>query len=82
MDLIMGFPTIETQNDSIIVVVDRLSKVVHFIPVKSSYKANDIAEMFMKDILRMHGFPKAIILDGDVKLTSNFWKRLFQELGT
>ena len=64
------------------VVVNKLTKVSHFIPVKSTYKANAIANIFMKEIFKLHGFPKAIIFDKDIKFTSIFWKGLFAYLGT
>ena len=64
------------------VVVDKLTKASHFILVKSRYKANAIAKTFMKEIFKLHGLPKAIISDRDVKFTSNFWKGLLADLGT
>ena len=64
------------------VVVDKLMKVANFIPVKSMYKTDDIAKIFIKDIFKLHGLPKAIVSDRDVKFTSNFWKGLFPDLGT
>jgi len=70
------------QHDSIMVVVDKLTKSTHFIPVKSTHKTYDIANIFMKEIFRLHGLPKAIISDRDAKFTSNFWKGLFKDLGT
>ena len=82
MDFIIGFPMIVRQHDYIMVVVDNLSKETHFILVKSTHKASNIAKIFMKEIFRLHGFPKAIISDQEAKFTSNFWKGLFQELGT
>ena len=64
------------------VVVDKLTKVTHFIPVNSTHKTDDIAKIFMKDIFKLHGFPKAIISNRYVKSTSNFWKGLLAYLGT
>ena len=63
MDFITGLPKIKKQNDSIFVVIDKLSKAAHFIPVKLTYKAVNIADIFLKDIFRLHGMPKEIILD-------------------
>ena len=60
------------------VVVDRLTKAAHFIPVKSTHKTDDIAKIFMKKILKLYGLPKAIVSDIDVKFTSNFWKGFLQ----
>ena len=64
------------------VLVDKLTKAAHFIPVKSTHKTDDISNIFMKEIFKLHGFPKAIVSDRDVKFTSNFWKWLFVDLGT
>jgi hypothetical protein len=58
------------------VVVEKLSKVAHFVPVKSTCKVIDIASIFMKEIFRLHGMPKEIISDRDTKFTSSFWKYL------
>ena len=76
MDFISGLPMTMRQHDSIMVVVDKLTKESHFMPVKSTYKFNAIANNFMKEIFRLHGLPKAIISDRDTKFTSNFWKGL------
>ena len=46
------------------------------------HKTDDIAKIFMKDIFKLHGFPKAIVSHRDVRFTSNFWKGLFADLGT
>ena len=64
------------------VVVDKLTKESHFIPINSTYKANAIANIFMKEIFKLHGLPKEIIFDRDTKFTFNFWKGLFACLGT
>jgi hypothetical protein len=77
MDFITGLPKSTKQNDAIMVVVDKLRKVAHFIPIKSTCKAIDISIIFMKEIFRLHGMPKEIIFDRDTKFTSNFWKSLF-----
>ena len=64
------------------VVVDNFTKVTHFVPVKSTHKATNIAKIYMREIARLHGIPKAIVSDRDSKFTSNFWKGLFKEFGT
>ena len=64
------------------VVVDKLSKAAHFIPVKTTYKATNIVDIFLKQIFRLHGILKVIISDRDPKFTSNFWKSLFKGLNT
>jgi hypothetical protein len=82
MDFITGLPTSTKQNDAIMVVVDKLSKYAHFIPVKSTYKAIEIAQVFMKEVFRLHGMPKEIVSDRDTKFTSIFWKSLMVGLET
>ena len=64
------------------VVVDKLSKYGHFIPVKSTYKVVNVAEIFLKEVFQLHGVPKMVISDQDVKFTSKFWKSLFAWLET
>ena len=64
------------------VVVDKLSKSAHFILVKSTNKAANIVEIILKEIFRLHGVPKIVIFERDVKFTSNFWKSLFAGLET
>ena len=82
MDFITGLPMTWRQHDSIMVVVDKLAKATHFIPVKSTYNTDVIAKIFMKEIFRLQGFPKVIIYVKDTKFTSNFWKGMFADLGT
>eukprot|EP00253_Pinus_taeda_P033189 PITA_33189 len=82
MDFITGLPRTKKNNDSIMVVVDKLSKAAHVIPVQSTYKAVQIAHIFMQNIFKLNGLPKVIISDHDVKFTSAFWQTLFAELGT
>ena len=72
LDFITGLPKTQKQHDSIMVVVDKLSKSTHFIPVKSTHKVVEIVEIFLKEIFRLHGVPKLLISDRDVKFTSNF----------
>jgi hypothetical protein len=76
VEFITRLPQSTKQNDAIMVVVDKLSKYAHFIPIKSTCKAIDIANIFMKEIFRMHGMPKKIVSDQDTKFTSSFWKSL------
>lgn len=82
IDFITSLPKNKRHNDSIMMVVDKLSKAAHFISVKSTYKAVNIADIFMKEIFRLHDIPKVIISDRDVKFTRNFQKSLFQGLDT
>lgn len=78
---ITKLPRSSQQHESIMVVVNKLTKAAHFVPVKSTHKVIDIAEIYMKEIARLHGIPKAIVSDIDLEFTSNFWKGLFKEFG-
>ena len=82
LDLITSFSLTQKQHDSIMVVVYKLSEYAHFIPVKLTYKVFNVAEIFLKEIFRLHGVPKMVISGRDVKFTSNFWKSLFAGLET
>ena len=82
MDFITGLLTSTKHNDAIMVVVDKLSKYSHFIPVKSTCKVIDIAQVFMKEVFRLHGMPREIISDRDTKFTSKFYKSLMVGLET
>ena len=64
------------------VIVDKLSKDAHFIPVKYTYKFINISYIFMKEIFKLHGIPKVIVSDRDTKFIGKFWKALFKGLGT
>ena len=82
LDFITGLPRNQNLNDSIMVVVDKLSEAAYFIPVKTTYKAANLADIFLKQLFRLHGIPKVIISDRDPKFTGNFWKSLFKALNT
>ncbi|KAL0551944.1 hypothetical protein IC582_011037 [Cucumis melo] len=64
------------------VVVDRLTKSAHFVPGKSTYTASKWGQLYMTEIVRLHGVPVSIILDRDTRFTSKFWKGLQLALGT
>jgi hypothetical protein len=73
MDFITGFPRTDNQHDSIMVVVDKLTKVAHFIPLKTTHKASNVANIFMREISGLHGIPKIIVSNPDPKFTSKFY---------
>jgi hypothetical protein len=82
MDFITGLPKTNKQHDSIMVVVDKLTKAAHFVPVKTMHTMTNIAEIFMKEIARLHGIPRTIVSDKDTKFTSNLWRGFFKGFGT
>jgi hypothetical protein len=81
MEFIIGFPKTVTQQDAIMVVIDKLSKDAHFIPIKSTFKVVNVVNFFMKEIFRLHGIPTMIISDRDSKFKSILWEGLLKGLG-
>jgi hypothetical protein len=79
---VINLPRTMKQHDSIMVVVDKLTKFSHFILVKLTHKVANIVEIYMKEISSLHGVPKEIVSYRDSKFTSNFWKGLFEGFGT
>ncbi|KAG8473026.1 hypothetical protein CXB51_034903 [Gossypium anomalum] len=82
MDFISGLPLTPGKKNAIWVIVDRLTKSAHFIPVCTNYSLNKLAELYIREILRLHGIPLSIILDRDPRFTSRFWQRLQEALGS
>lgn len=81
IDFITGLPK-SRGYEAVLVVVDRLSKFCHFIPLKHPYTAKSIAELFAKEVIRLHGVPSTIVSDRDPVFMSHFWKELFRLQGT
>ena len=82
MDFITGLPRIRRQQDSIGVIVDRMTKSSRFLVVKTSYSAEDYAKLYINEIVRFHGVPLSIISDRCPQFTSHFWKSFQKGIGT
>ena len=82
MDFVVGLPLTRKKHDSVWVVVDRLTKSAHFLPVRTDYSLDKLAELYIKEIVRLHRIPVSIVSDRDPRFTSRFWEKLQEALGT
>ena len=82
MDFIVGLPRTSAGYNSIWVIVDRLTKIAHFLPVRDKYRAEQYAKLYLDRIFSLHGAPKTIVSDRGSLFISKFWKSLHESLGT
>jgi hypothetical protein len=82
MDFVIGLPRTQKRNDSIWVTIDRLTKVAHFILVKTTFGGATLARIYLKEIVRLHGISQRIVSDRGTQFTSKFWLSLQQAMGT
>ncbi|GJP39908.1 hypothetical protein CLOM_g24232 [Closterium sp. NIES-68] len=76
LDFITGLPTTTSGHDAILVVIDKFSKMGHFIPTHMIARTEETAQLFIRYIISQHGIPTTLISDRDPKFTSKFWKEL------
>ena len=74
MDFIVGLPLTSQRHDSIWVIVDRLTKTAHFLPVRTTHTVKQYAELYLDRIVSLHGVPKTIISDRGVQFVARFWE--------
>ena len=82
MDFVTGLPPTQKGFDAIWVIVDRLTKSAHFLPIRIKFNLERLAKLYVKEIVSRHGVPVSIVSDRDPRFTSNFWKSLQERMGT
>ena len=82
MDFISGFPLTQRKHDSVWVIVDKLTKSAHFLLVRLDYSMDQLVELYVNEIVRLHGVPVSIVSKRDPRFTSRFWKELQSAMGT
>ena len=82
MDFMVGLPRFRSCHDTIWVIVDRLTKSAHFLPIRNSDSLDKLAQLYVREIIRLHGTPVSIVSDRDPRFTSRFWPSLQNALGT
>jgi hypothetical protein len=82
MDLITALPRSKLGNDAIVVFVDKLTKMVHYVATKTNVTAPQLATIFFREVVRLHGVPESILSDRDPRFTAHFWRAFWTQLGT
>jgi len=82
MDFVVGLPRTPKGLDSIWVIIDRLTKYTHFIPINIRFSLEKLTSLYISEIVRLHGVPSSIVSDKDPRFTSRFWGSLNKALGT
>ena len=82
MDFVKSFPNTPRWHDATWVIVDRLTKSAHFISTNISFPVSQLAEIYIREIVKLHGVPSSIVSDRDPRFTSRFWKTLQEALGS
>ncbi len=82
MDFVVGMPLTRRRHNAIWVIVDRLTKAAHFLPMNLTDSLDKLAQLYIREVVRLHGIPDDIVSDRDPRFVSRFWKSLHQALGT
>ena len=82
MDFASSLPLTQHKHDSVWVIFDKFTKFTHIIPVRMDYSMDRLAELYVKEIVRLHGIPLSIVSNRDPRFTSRFWKELQSTLDT
>ena len=82
MDFVTGLPKTQAGHDAVWVIVDRLTKSAHFLPIRVTYSLDRLAQLYIQEVVRLHGVPSTIISDRDPRFTSRFWGAFQKAFGS
>lgn len=82
MDFVTCLPRTQKKNDAVWVIVDRLTKSAHFLPMRMTMPMPQLAQLYLSEIVRLHGVPVSIVSDRDTRFLSRFWRSLQEAFGT
>ena len=82
MDFVTALPRTQARFDAVWVVVDRLTKSAHFLPYRMTFRMDQMADLYLREIVRLHGVPVSIVSDRDRRFISDFWQKLQKAMGT
>ena len=82
MDFVVGLPPTQKGHNGVWVVVDRLTKIAHFLPFNTKWSIAKLARYYVREVVRLHAVPANIVSDRDVRLTLRFWQSFQEAIGT
>jgi len=82
MDFVTGLPRTQKRHDAIWVIVDRLTKSAYFLAIRTTFNAEQLADLYIQEVVRLHGIPLSIVSDRDTKFASRFWHGFQSAMGT
>ena len=82
MNFVFGLPRTQRDHDTVWVIVDRLTKSAHFLPISMKYPLEKLAKLYLDVIIRLHRIPVSIVFDRDPRFVSRFWQKMQEMLGT
>src|SRR5262245_20372142 len=82
MDFVVGLPKSRRRHDAIWVIVDRLTKSAHFLPMSTTDSLETLSRLYVSEIVRLHGVPVSIVSDRDPRFTARLWRGLQTQMGT
>ena len=82
MDFVFGFPLTSRGHNVVWVIVVRLTKFAHFLGMKNTDTAETLSQLYIREVVRLHGVPLSIVSDRDSRFMARFWQSLQQEMGT